>query len=43
MFTDNDLRNKLGNTGSTKVRSMLSLNKMSAGLSVVYNELLTLK
>jgi glycosyltransferase involved in cell wall biosynthesis len=43
MFTDNDLCKKMGNTGSTNVRSMLSLNKMSEGLSLVYTELLTLK
>jgi len=43
MLSDNELRNKLGETGRINVRSKLSLDMMSTGLSVVYNELSTSK
>jgi glycosyltransferase involved in cell wall biosynthesis len=43
MLKDNDLRNSLGNAGSEKVRSLLSLKNMSDGLSVVYNKFSTRK
>jgi len=43
VLTNHDLRKKLGDKGSVKVRSELSLEKMSAGLEVVYNELFTHK
>ena len=40
VLTDHDLRKKLGETGSVKVRSELSLDKMSEGLSEVYNKMI---
>jgi glycosyltransferase involved in cell wall biosynthesis len=43
MLSDRELRNKTGKSGSNNVRSLLSLDKMSSGLSQVYNELLTRK
>jgi glycosyltransferase involved in cell wall biosynthesis len=43
MLSDRELRNKTGKSGSNNVRSLLSLGKMSSGLSQVYNELLTRK
>jgi glycosyltransferase involved in cell wall biosynthesis len=39
MLTDRELRNKTGKTGNDNVRSLLSLDNMSAGLSKVYNKL----
>jgi hypothetical protein len=41
ILTDHDLRKKLGETGSVKVRTELSLDKMSYGLSEVYSKMLT--
>ena len=41
IFNDNDLRLKLGETGNRRVRSELSLDKMSEGLKEVYDELTT--
>lgn len=43
MLTDNELRYRLGKTGSINVRSLLALDNMSAGLSVVYDEVTTRK
>src|SRR5664280_2668615 len=39
LLKDNDLRNRLGNLGKEKVLTDLSLEKMSQGLSKVYNSL----
>ncbi len=41
LLTDHELRKNLGDTGSIKVRSELSLDKMSAGLSEVYSKMIT--
>ena len=43
MLTDNEMRSSLGKTGSKNVRYLLSLGKMSDGLSVVYNKLSNMK
>jgi glycosyltransferase involved in cell wall biosynthesis len=43
MLTDHEMKTNLGKTGSKNVRSLLSLHKMSDGLSVVYNKLSVLK
>ncbi len=43
LLSNNDLRKELGNAGSSNVRSELSLDKMSSGLSEVYNNLFTQK
>jgi len=39
VLTDHELRKKLAETGSVKVRSELSLDKMSDGLSEVYSKM----
>jgi len=39
VLTDHELRKKLAETGSVKVRSELSLDKMSEGLSEVYSKI----
>ena len=39
IFTDKDLRGKLGNAGFAGVRSELSLGKMASGLALVYEGL----
>jgi len=41
ILSDHDLRKKLGETGSVKVRTELSLDKMSYGLSEVYSKMFT--
>ena len=41
MLTDKELQKRLGAAGNTNVRSLFSLSNMSAGLSVVYNQILT--
>ena len=41
LLKDNDLREKLSIAGKTNVHNELSLNKMSEGLSRVYNCILT--
>jgi glycosyltransferase involved in cell wall biosynthesis len=38
LLNDSKIRNELGNTGQIRVRKELSLNKMSVGLSEVYNK-----
>ncbi len=40
MMTDTELRKKLGYEGITNVRSILSLDRMSEGLSAAYNEII---
>jgi glycosyltransferase involved in cell wall biosynthesis len=41
LLNDKDLRKKLGDTGRMKVKEELSLEKMSVGLSKVYNQVLS--
>jgi glycosyltransferase involved in cell wall biosynthesis len=40
LFKDNDLRKKLGDSGRENVRKKLSLDKMSEGLSEIYNSVI---
>ncbi len=39
ILTDNNLRKKLGETGSVNIRSKLSLDKMAEGLSAIYSKI----
>jgi len=41
ILAEDDLRKKLGDTGSVNVRSELSLDKMAEGLTAVYSKLAT--
>jgi glycosyltransferase involved in cell wall biosynthesis len=42
LFIDNDLRKQLGEKGKENVAKELSLEKMSLGLSEVYNNVLSI-